>query len=763
MPAPRRTPLIALVLVAIGWGRSVAAFADPAIDADSTVYLPNVTNVQGMGAPDVCSRAAPCSDVGGWALHCGGFGRVRDAFTRTAGDDVRKIVAVGDGVAIYDAVTRSWLVQIGRDLSGLLALHLGEEGGGEGWAVGERTRLARFDGDGCWSADDTLINGHVTLSSVVFEAAEHRGWAVGRRDAQGVLLRMRDGGGRPVWSDASGLVAGGLPPLTDFSLSNLTPPVYDAWLVSEDASQLLQARLGTTADGARDVAEVIDRIAIADRTGRPARPREIAMRHDEGWLSGEARTDADLLAVETWRNVGGGVWRPESEVLPGRSTVDLYFDSSQWPGRWWLGLTPDPKGLGVLRTTEVADGSRAWVHWDSAGPDVAGRTDDQGHRAIAPLREGRVLYAWGDSAWIYDSSKWDWDEVLRRRRLIGVAPHSSGAWVLAAPMPGEPDEPQLMAWDGASLRPVVQLDGHSGPMPELTAIASGSGTAWAVGVGGAGLRQQGATGWWVSMPGAEGVARFEDVSVAADGGTWAVGSDVDARSGLWQFDDTARSWQRKVATDGRLVAAAALPGGLAWAVGDGIVCECVGGSCRCEDGLSYARAPGDDPVALLFRAVAAVETPGGPVVWASGDSDGTSYLVQRSATGWRDAPARLLAGLPQGAMIADLSGGAADDIWSVATCHPYEDAQRGVTIVNRFRGAGDVTDGRIDSLESLALSVPARSLVVRTTGTDARTVWVAGDWSTLLSLAYDSEGPAQALHMPPVPDLRCAPVVGQGD
>jgi hypothetical protein len=135
--------------------------------------------------------------------------------------------------------------------------------------------------------------------------------------------------------------------------------------------------------------------------------------------------------------------------------------------------------------------------------------------------------------------------------------------------------------------------------------------------------------------------------------------------------------------------------------------------------------------------------------------------VRRAPTGWRDAPARLLGGVPQGAQIAALAAGADDDLWAVSTCRPYPEDGRGVSLVSAFHGDFGGSGDRIPSVEALVLPVEARDIVVRPTDT-GRTVWVAGDWSTLLSLRYRPGEPIPSARPSPAADLRCTASLAGG-
>jgi hypothetical protein len=727
------------------------------------LYLPVVGTGAMLAVRDGCGTAAVCPPAKGWTAHCGGVGRIRDLFTRF--DDhggVLDVVAAGDGVAVYDPRAATWSAQIGRDLSGLAALYLSPAGG---WAVGERTRIARLDpASGCWAGRDDLMNGQVALASIMVGSPSEGGWAVGRRGGSGVLLRLRTAGDEDRWSDATALAGEPLPALTDLYVNARGQARESVWLVSPEDGAVLRGALGADpVDPAHDYVALEDRVNLDNGAGTSAEPGEIAMRQggaageDEGWVVGEVRTThgADLLG---WRYLGGVTWRLELAET-GRRLADLYFSSSE--DRWWIALAPDTGADHVLRFNTTADGSQSWRYWDSAGPPDARPDEGGGSRSLAPLGDGRVVYAWGDGVWVYQYDRQTWTRVRQRRRLVGVAPGAdgAGAWALSHESPDA--SRSALAWvEGGSLRAVAGDEDGQAVWSRLNAIDSGGGSVWAVGAGGIGVRRRGPIRPWEIAPRPPGGGDLVDVAVTADDAAWAVARGREGGGTLLRFDDRGGGWVQMVATDRSLGAVAAWSRGAAWAVGDGVACTCGPVVCTCEETPRYTYASGVPAAPISFRTIAVARGAiGQPVIWASGDLAGTSYLVnpQADVGGWRTAPPRLLGGVPQGARIVALAAGAADDVWAVSVCRPYAEADRGVSLVSHFEGAGtDAASGTVPSLEVLALGVPLADVRVGTSGAE-RVVWVAGDWSTVLSLRYRPGDPIPGAHPPTPGDLRCTP------
>jgi len=703
---------------------------------------------------DVCGFGLACGLDEGWSLACGGLGRVRDMLavnTQTG----QQVVLVGDGAATYDPRSGAWRVQSGRELSGLRGLFVTDPA--DGWAVGERGRIARLRAaDGCWLPEgpELHLNGRIVLEAMMTDDSGREGWAVGRHGAGGQLLSLTQEDGAPAWRDVSDRLAG-LPPLTDIHLLRRQPDgTHQAWLVSPDAGQVLEAALGGAA-----VARLDERMAVTNRDGSAARPREVAMRAgipDEGWLFGPSGPESDAALVG-WRYGGDGRWLL-AHRQEGRPLVDLYFDSLVSPGKWWLGLAPNERRSSLLQVTDRADGQGAWSDADGRAPPVSSDARG-GSRAVASIVNGDALYAWGDDVWRHVHATDTWVRLRQRRELVAVAQRhgGTGAWLLARAQSAGPDtggHAQLLLADRGILRPAtVASSAHepAGALPPLRALTSAASGTWAVGDGGALAGPSGtaaASPWRLLVPPAAG-PDLVAVAAADDGDVWAVGSDGAADGVLVRLDQTRGSWTTMASVPSRpLLAVAALDGGLAWAVGHGVACACDRASCACEQRLPFAAGAAPEP--LVLRAVAAVRTASGPAVWAAGGY----YVVRMDPAGWAATRrARRLDGVPAGASVVGLVAGGEDDLWALATCRPYPEEGRGVSLVRRFAGAWDDDRHVAPSREALAIGLPLADMALAGTP-GRRQVWLAGDWSTLLSHTY-APGAAPAPAPELAPDLRC--------
>jgi len=663
---------------------------------------------------------------------CGGSGQVRDMFVIGRGAQAQ-VVAVGDGVASFDPGTGRWQSQIGTDLSGLNSLYV--SGAPHWWAVGERDRIARYEPDtGCWRAEDEArLIGSVNLTSVMVGQTAPGGWSVGAVGGRGLLLRLAYVDGEPVWLTVSEDRTGPLPPLADLHVFDSSDVVNDAWMVSPVSGQAMHASLGTDVAGTGSVVEILDTIDLTDERGQPATPLEIAMASPtRGWIAGET----DQGAVVAWRYVGALDWAVEL-VAQGQRLLDLYQDESR---TWWLGMTPGPRLDSVVRYNRRADGQGLWQAADRRPPAGAG-AEDAGSKAVAPLDDGRVLYAYGDGVWAHELGDLHWHDVRTRRRIVGVAPNrdGTGGWAVADAPGDGPAASELLVVSGLGLRPVAT---DAAPSPRLNAVDGAAGVWWAVGDGGESMTTDGSIGAWRPAPRISSTDRLVDVAVGLDGVAWAAAETVAGGGRLYWFDASIGAWEVAADSTSPLVAVAALEG-RAWAVGAGTVCECLGVRCACDEELTLGGQP------LPLTAVAAAEGHGSSDGPGEMGSDGTSrvevwaagaYLIlQRGPDGWRPRDARGVSGIPRGAAITDLAAGDVDDLWVVATCNPYGEEGRGVSLINHVSEPHAAAGERVVSRLSTAFSVPVHDVRVRA-GSDGasseRVVWVAGDWSTVARLRY---------------------------
>lgn len=737
--ASHRLRLLASVVVALGLA---GVAAREGRTQSRAAYLPIALQRTALDG-ERCAVAAACPGAEGWRLHCGGIGRIRDMLAvPVLGDGGAGLIAIGDGAAAFDVATATWRVQVGPDLSGLAGLYVPDRG--SGWAVGERARIARYEiASGCWHVDgrEAHLNGRVSIDAVMTSDEATEGWAVGRKGPEGQLLWMRQAAGRPGWHDVSRWIPD-LSPLTDVHLLGRQPDgSHRAWLVSPPEGRVLVTRLGGP-----DTVALEHVVPVVDPQGA-ALPREVAMRAgppEEGWLVGSSSGNAEP-AVAGWRYASDGSWRAGLQV-PARMLVDLYFDGADGAGRWWLGLSPTPRRSPLLRTTDRADGQGSWSTVDARAPDLDPAAAG-GNRAVASLPSGQVLYAWGDEVWQFERSTEAWQRVLRRHPVVSIVPTGpTGAWLLTRREAPDGASSRLLELHSGSIRAVVTADGRL-ELPPLAALSEN----WAVGDDGVALRL--GRGGWQSVSAAEPGLMLLDVAVVRDryGETaWAVGHDAGGDGVVVVRDATARRWRRLATIPGRTVHAVAAQGDSAWAVGDGVACDCETAGCRCLVPLPFASAADATGGDLALRDVAVWPSPSAPIVWAAGGY----YVVRRHPEGWAATTrAHRLAGLPEGAAIRRLASGGPNDLWTLATCEPYPEGGRGVSIVHRLDGALEGLGEVVPTAEVLALGVPLADLRV-TGAAGRRAAWLAGDWSTVLSRPY-AAGSAPPADPPGGPDLRC--------
>jgi hypothetical protein len=551
------------------------------------------------------------------------------------------------------------------------------------------------------------------------------GWSVGRYDDRGLLLRLEYVGGVPSWLTVSEEQTGPLPPLSDLHVFDSSQVLNDAWMVSAEAGEVLRARLGTNVAGTRSVVEVTGSVVLRDHRGGAATPLEIAMAsRDSGWIAGETGRGE----VVAWRFLDALDWAVEL-VASDQKLVDLYLDESR---TWWLGLTPMNGADSVLRYNDRADGQGLWQSADRRPPPSDGDTG-AGGRAVAPIDDQRVLYARGDDVWLHESGELAWQRARLRRHSVGVAPNQdgTGGWAIADTVAAQSAASEFLTVSGLGVRSAA---GSAAPgvelLPRLGAVDSGGGAWWAVGDAGSSFYRRGSAGAWQPATGAGNDIRFTDVAVAADGTAWASADRSEGGGALYRYDEVNGAWVIAAEARQPLVAVAALVDGRAWAVGHGTVCECLGAgaACMCNQALML----GDRPLPLV--AVAASDGPAGAEVWAAGEY----IMLRRGAGGWRPRDVRGVTGIPSGAAITDMAAGAADDLWVVASCNPYGHEGRGVSMVNHITDTVASEGERIHSRMSTALSVPIRDVRVRATA-GGRAVWIAGDWSTVATLAYSPD------------------------
>ncbi len=686
--------------------------ADRQRDIAGQAYLPILTATP----MEVCAAAGPMQAkpdaAAGLVVHCGGFGRIRDLYGSLASGPL----AVGDGVAqLLASGTEghwAWSTQLGPALVGLNALALTHVASSEcprppcGWAVGDGDRIVRY-ADAVFRPHSGGDDGRVQLLSLDISDAEE-GWAVGRFETESgvtaalrVLRHTAHGLG---WFDAAD-VAAELPELSDVQVfvDGLGQEIA-AWAVGSTDGR------GTFVRGGPDAFEVW-RWQIAQEVS--GAPRELALAEygSYGWAFGFGQTSPQATpGLLSWRYGQPGTWWPYDFVLPGRQLVDAYLvsPSEGEPEVWLAASTTDPAAPVVYR---IPKGSPIP---EPVGPALrdAPQTRDAANRAVAPLLDGSVLYAWGDQVWLLDAAHRTWTRLRSRWRLRDAAPTPRGLWLLA----DEGDGSALLFYGPTGLYAVAGGE-LAEPLPRQNALASAGEAVWAVGDAGTILRLGSSLRAWEPWSPGRGLdGDLLDAVADGSGRLWVVGVGSDGWGRLWSVD--SGGWQERARTGApaRLQAVAMAGDGAVWAAGEGCLLRLEPG---CEAGPSAACAT-------------EVAVPGSLVDVTAVGRDGVlaaaeSYLVEATPTGvtllglYRADGTAIL---PYGAHLVAVA--AANQVcWAVAQCCgglPTPDREYSLVLRN---------DGVAWS-EVATVSVPLAALTVDHSVLEGR-LWAVGDWTTVLS------------------------------
>lgn len=761
--APRGRALAGGLFLALGLAWPAAPLrAEPAARG-YRIYLP----LAAAEPPLVCGSPRPgtCPGDAGWLALCGGVGELRDLF---APDDASgQVLGVGDGALRFriarDAegalVAQDWTPELGQELTGLNALFVlpGGRAGWSGWAVGDQGQVVPAAG-ACWTAHAPRARDlAVTWEALRLyrQSGALRGWAVGRQGAdRAAILELTPGG----WVDHA-YAAARFPPLGDLALD--PHPSFEsdrprAWALGADARRQAGVFLRSDDWGRWQLAQ----------ESAEGWPRELVMGADNG--SGRAFGEA-------WPGGGALAWRLDLErpgwvldsdfARPGRFLADVYgrVDPRQGDLEAWVGLSP-AEGLPVIELSRGVD--EAWAAIGPAPPIPPARA--AAGAAIAVVRdlasagdepageaEG-LVYSWGDGMWLLDLRRMRWSPLRGRERFVGLAPAAGGGWLLGA---GEGGAAGLFAFDEGRIVPLAELGADLDP--RLAGFRGrfmdrGGDRAWILGEGDAGplgLRLQGPLGRpTVFAPAPEALAggAWRGLDLAADGAAWALSRDAAGGQALWRFAPEGEAWERQDLPAGMpsSTALAALPGRRALVAGAGWSMElggdCRGGDCGCG-GEAAGPACRRALPAELGTASALVAGAGGEV-WVAGGTPGDPRVARLSADrGWVNLPPINPppgAGEPLlrfGARLAALAVGAPDDLWALARCGRAPaaralvcgDAEPFSSVLLHFDGRG----WRAMRTLSLALDTIAISEAAGT-----RSLWAAGDWSTLVRFRYALTG-----------------------
>lgn len=713
---------------ALARGTTVAGATAPGTAAaGNSIYVPYTV----ASAAEVCSppkASSPQCDGSGWTSVCGGFGRIRDLLTLDSG----LVLAVGDGVATftyrgagYDHT--AWASQLNTVLTGLnhLTVPVQESIPGypdppSGWAVGERDLIARLE-SGCWRRASGGDNSTIELRAVSLTLWGD-GWAVGKStaDAEPHSALARHAATSDDWWDHTHDAAR-LPPLTDVQVISTRGEEVGAWAVGCAAPSegwFVRAQpdwrwlLDNTVDGC---------------------PVELAITEggSGGWAFGHAapepggretrHSNASNRAggIASWRYSRAQGWQPADFSLPDRELIDAYLSNPlDGDTEVWVGVSPAGPSQPVLYRSLGGDRPPSPLGYS---PPESRLVDGPQNRAIAPLRDDRALYAYGDQVWLLEKPPNRWRLVRDRARLVDLAPSRSGHWLLATDTSGS----RLYHRDASRIKRALAYGDDGGgpePLPPLRAIGSAGGSTWAVGDGGASLQVAGGMGrWqWISSPGAVS-GDFRAVVATGRDDVWAAGVDRDGHGRLWRFRQD--EWQPWLRTRGEtpFSAVTSTSAGDIWAVGRGVMVS-VDPGCPPDDETCTSSYPIPDTVSLVSIA------PVGPgQIVAAGE-----HLVAfASKTRIRLRAPRVQDGslaLPYGSRLVAVAAAGTQDVWAAYNCcSPASPPDRQWSGVLHFDGATWRQD--------FAINVPIDALAVETEGL-RRTVWLVGDWTTVASKTY---------------------------
>lgn len=744
---PRAGALLVLLalLAPLALAPPVARAGAPAYDAPNDggeagarrVYLPLALST-GAGLRGCAAGAGGGCGASGWRPLCGGIGRVRDMQV-----EADRIVAVGDGAAeitlptegpIDDLRLQAQVLHRPRDfdddLVSLNGLHMGAlacPAGSPrcGWAVGDRLRIAR-NVSGCWRLQDEVLDEDgqarparrddpIALRSLVtYGIRDMGGWAVGEEDGRGVLFALRARSGQEDLWQRRPMVGAGSP---------TPPPMSDVDVVLQSPG--FQAIGFTLGEG------VLGRIEGPDDRWRPTdlarggTPRELSMLDErEGWAFGRTVNGGPVSTTGAWLVQDGRqqLW----SAVEGKGLVDAYkqrLDDGPIGGprlSVWFGVVPEEGGSAqVLYQLEESE-------FLSRGPALGPLPGDaEGHRAIAPLPEGRVLYGWGDELWLYEPQL-GWRRVSERLDLVDLAATPGGGWALAARRGAEGSRLlQFLAGPGLLLDPAPDAP----DLPRLRAIASGHGETWAVGDGGLTWRARGSLEAWAPLHGTGALPgqRSHDLVVDAAGAPWVAGAGADGAGRLWRLEEGMWRERARSESGAALVSIAALPEGGVIAVGGPSLVVVPPGACP----------PDAPPAARCARELRPCYAGGGCLqdlrhvsgrgdgLWVAGRRDVIRHLPgaplkEWAPWAWPPAPP----GIPFEAEIAALVAESPEEaLLAVRCCEATHEEGRTATHVLRHRVGEE--GGWADEA---GIQVPIRAA---TLGPDGRP-WLAGDWSSLL-------------------------------
>jgi len=763
-------------------GASWPAGAEPPSGA-IRIYLPFVQRTV-AAEPEPCGPvvAGICPGGSDWVALCGGMGRIRDMVA--IDDEHGTVLAVGDGTARFtlgkhvptraspllgDGRPVGWTPQIGQELTGLNALYVHRVDGRPqaGWAVGDHGQLIGLNQPlaGCWSPQPEMSRQpDKQLYSIRLARynGDFVGWAVGDTGHTNALALEIKPTGPSMASEVETMTA----MLTDVALDPIPAPGGGgprAWAVGADpgAGQAVFLRTDDT-----------NRWSDT-RVASMGWPRELVAGHDNDAVRAFGET-WDGGAVIAWKHDAARGWElDEGFRREGHRLVDAYSFADGRTSEIWLGLNRRTIEGGHAEDRAVVERYRAqddrWRAFPApeaapaaaAGPESDPAAPSELGGAIAAIRrdghvEG-VLHAWGDTVWLLDvlADPKRWTRVRQRHDLVEYIGDGGGGRLLAASGAGG----LLLRQEGDTLYQGMAIDALDEALAgaPMRAMAVGGGATWIVGDRGLSVRMRGpmARAQVFALPDSAGAPDFVDVDVTATGEAWAVSHHAARdRSHVWWFDAESSAWREQAELRmRRLNAIAALPGGYAWAVGDGAVvqvtprCTLTNTACACDEatGRQVCKVPSSPRPRDNFKA-AAVAALSPTQVWEGGEHR-VLRAVQAEPVAFADvydaepgaAPSSrsINVHLRTGARIVDLAATGPGDVWAVAQCgrdrHEVGNIVCGAEAP--FMSTVLHYDGwRWQKMTTVNAAIHDIDVAVED---GRRTVWLAGDWTTLIRYRAD--------------------------
>jgi hypothetical protein len=395
-----------------------------------------------------------------------------------------------------------------------------------------------------------------------------------------------------------------------------------------------------------------------------------------------------------------------------------------------------------------AIGDDSWHPVAVGGAGLDGDGDGVASRAIAPLPRGDLIYAWSGEVWRIRDAESAWTLVRRRRALGELMADVGSVWTV------DDASGEVLSSGGARLAPI-----QAGAPGQVAAGQPGN--AWLVEEDGDTSRIRGPLGRKTDAPAIPDVRAITALDAVAGTVVSAGKSDelsdrvvaggnaIDGRLAVWE--NSAAGWEQIAVVGGeplRATGIAAGPSGWTWLtaaeagadVARPTQANRLGGPLRATQSgragdLSQRLCPAGfhgrvvalppdcatgpcAPIVWCFEpSLAAVTAAGSEGAWAAG-----GHLLVRCQAGACRQEASSPA--PFGSRFEAIAAGADDDVWAALVQGARGRAR---SLLVHFDGASWSETCRFD--------VGITDLAVASGGGD-RTLWIAGDWSTLIRHSY---------------------------